>query len=378
MLRTNNRDFAFNLLMIVLAVVLGGWFIFSGKIEHSISVGPRSYEMGLILWTPFGEETPEDMASRGVDLILNNSEHILVQVPWAPYSDSVIQKVTWMSEIATQHDRRLTIALDWMDKNRNDLLKVDGRVWSFNDLYIKDRFIRDVSAIAEKYQPEYFILGVEVDYLARKNPDEFRYFVDFYRYAYDSIKAISPTTKVTVTFQFEETKGMHGGDIPFLAEPYVEAFGNLLDILGLAVYPCQIVNHPDELPIDYFTSVIPPNVPVAIFETGWPANSYDEEAQAEYLGWLLSVANTITVDPLIWVSTIDSKNPLEEDTVLASNPCSSVVSHWSQYLGLWKNNGSEKMAANIWKYWLHEAPRITESHEEATKGQINHTTKPHY
>jgi len=381
MLHNDDRRYGVIGFSLVLIITLVGLFYFIGQIDRSSSVGPRSYDMGLILWTPYGEKTPDDIARLGVGLTLDNSEHILVQVPWSAYESSALEKVTWMSEIAIEHERGLTIALDWMDKDRTNLLHTRGKEWSFKDRNVTEKFILEVSEIAAKYKPNYFILGVEVDFLARKHSDEFRYFIDLYKRAYKIIKKQSPKTQVTVTFQFEATMSMHEDKISFPSEPVVVAFGPLLDTIGLAVYPCQMVSHPDELPIDYFTSVIPPNTPVAIFETGWPVNDYnkyDETSQADYLGWLLGVASTVSIDPLIWVSTIDSKNSKEEDTRLETNPCSSVVSHWSQYIGLWDNTGKGKLATNTWKLWLKKAPRIMESHEEATKDQIDRITKPAY
>ena len=109
-------------LILIAAITVSLYFI--GQIKQSNSVGLRSYDMGMMLWTPDGEKTPDVIARKAVGFTLDNSEHILVQVPWSPYIGSAIKKAAWMSKIAIEHKRGLTIALDWMDQDRVNLLLI--------------------------------------------------------------------------------------------------------------------------------------------------------------------------------------------------------------------------------------------------------------
>ncbi len=364
----------------ILIFVLGGWAFFASQIERSAPGGPRSFEMGLIFWPPFGEETPETLAGLGVGLTLENSEHILVQVSWSPHTSSAFDKVAWMSNLAQKNEHALTIAFDWMDEDRIGLRDTAGNTWSFDDPKVRDSFTHEASAIAAKYQPDFLLLGVEVDFLAKNNPEEFRDFVSLYQRVYRSVKEKSRSTRVSVTFQLESMKEMIENKNSLVESPIVIAFGPLLDILGLSVYPCQSVLHPDFLPMDYFASVIPAETPVAIFETGWPTGENDEHVQASYVAWLLSVASTVSVNPLIWASTMDGDWEVQSESIATGSlpPCSGRVSGWSKHLGLWKANGAPKNAASVWKDWHRRSPQFRAAQGEAKEAQKDHEAKLRY
>lgn len=364
--------------IVLVTAVFAGWIFFIGQIERSVVGDPRSFEMGLIFWPPLGEETPEDLANLGVGITLSNSEHVLVQVPWSPNDPSAFEKAAWMSELARNHEHALTIAFDWMDEDRAGLRDPTSDAWSFESLKVRDSFTSEASAIAAKYQPNFLLLGVEVDFLAKNRPEEFRNFVSLYQRVYRKIKEESPSTQVSVTFQLESMKEMIGHENSLVESPIVEAFGPLLDILGLSVYPCLSTIHPDDLPIDYFTSVIPPNTPAAIFETSWPTREDDEKVQTAYVTWLLGIANTISVNPLIWTSTIDGEAPSKKITTDSSPACSGPVSEWNKHLGLWRPDGTPKLAAKTWQDWYRESPQITVAREEAIKVQKGHGAKLRY
>lgn len=70
-----------------------------------------------------------------------------------------------------------------------------------------------VSAVnfAQKYKPQYLGLGIEVNILYEKSPEDFYGFVRFFDDVYGAIKATSPNTKVFTVFQLEKMKGLQGG-----------------------------------------------------------------------------------------------------------------------------------------------------------------------
>ena len=123
--------------------------------------------------------------------------------------------------------------------------------------------------------------------MARIHPEEFIHFVTLYEEVYREIKKVSASTMNTVTFQFESLKdeNLPGSDLD--KSPIVAAFGPLLDIFGLSVYPCLSVHHPDKLPLDYLSSRISSRTQTAIFETAWPTIGNDEHVQASYADWIL-------------------------------------------------------------------------------------------
>ena len=54
----------------------------------------------------------------------------------------------------------------------------------------KQKFKASAVSFAEKYKPEYLGLGIEVNMLYEKSPDEFGVFVDFYNEVYDAVKRL--------------------------------------------------------------------------------------------------------------------------------------------------------------------------------------------
>ena len=67
----------------------------------------------------------------------------------------------------------------------------------------RDRFISAVTTVAREQKPEFLALGVESDRLWMSDPAAFDGFVKGYADAYDSIKKVSPSTKVFTIFQLE-------------------------------------------------------------------------------------------------------------------------------------------------------------------------------
>ncbi len=67
-------------------------------------------------------------------------------------------------------------------------------------------FKNSAVAFAEKYQPRYLALGIEVNVLFEKAPNDFETFVNFYNDVYDAVKAESPQTKIFPIFQLRKNE----------------------------------------------------------------------------------------------------------------------------------------------------------------------------
>ena len=61
--------------------------------------------------------------------------------------------------------------------------------------------------IATNYEPEYLAVGIEINMLRDRSPEQFEGFLDAYAQLYDIVKATSPKTKVFPTFQLEDLEG---------------------------------------------------------------------------------------------------------------------------------------------------------------------------
>jgi hypothetical protein len=353
----------------LLCLGYGVWFFLSDQVERSSLPVSRSFEMGLAYWPPQIQIGKDVIVKKGVGITLDNSEHLLLQIPWSPLVESPLQNAVWLGRVAANHERSLTIAIDWMDNDRENVLHSAKKQWSFQEEWVEKRFLSDVSILADKYRPNFLVLGVEVDFMALKKPAIFRDFVITYGKAYRIAKLKSPTTKVSVSFQFEQIVKSNGSIISIADSPIVRSFGPLLDILGLSVYPCQLFSSPDNLADDYLSSVIPSKTKVAIFETGWPSSKRDENLQTEYVKWILQATSKISADLLVWISATDSGFSRDVKDNGSAPPCEASVDIWKHRLGLWRASGAAKSAAGPWIEWLTKIPRINVTSEAATTAQ---------
>ncbi|MBT6488313.1 MAG: hypothetical protein HOK97_01010 [Deltaproteobacteria bacterium] len=357
----------------LLVCVLGGWVLVTGQDHRSPPAGQRSFAMGLAYWPAQGEKTTQADAQTGVGIALENSEHILVQIPWSPFMKSAPERAAWMAGLANSHGHSLTIAIDWIDEDRKGSLNTGVGEWSFENAWARERFLSDIELLARRYKPQFMVLGVEVDFIAHHKPELFQSFVTVYESAYRAVKSKSPETQVAVSFQFEHIfehiRDSRGTWNTIGEYPVVTAFGPLLDVLGLSVYPCRFVEHPTDLPADYLSSVITNKTPVAIFETAWPTNLSDEKIQKSYVEWLLGIANSVSSGLLVWVSATDSEAIQDFESINGPGPCSGKVATWKNRLGLWRVDGAPKLALVSWQKWLVNIPRVRAMEGEAITDQ---------
>lgn len=140
-------------------------------------------------------------------------------------------------------------------------------------------YINEAVEFAEKYEPPYFGIGVEIDTFYRRNPKEFDNFVSLFNETYDAVKAVSPDTKIFTTFQLERTKGLGGGIFGGKNDTSKNNW-NLLakfakaDLLAFSTYPGLIYKDPADIPADYYTSIRKyTSKPIAFTEIGWASSA---------------------------------------------------------------------------------------------------------
>ncbi len=330
-------------------------FVCFAEIGPAGSPLTRTFEMGMIFWPPLGEATERNAIERGVGLTVEGSDHLLVQLPWSPTRPEVAGRANWIASIARGHGRRLTIAVDWMEATRDLVLGGRAAPWRFSDRSTRERFVEAVEEAAKRHQPEYFILGVEVNYYAFANPEDFREFVGAYRAAPERIRAASPRTRCLVTFQYEllsgrdVERGAKGDSGP------VRAFGPDLDLLGIATYPHLAGLKPGDVSAAYFHQLAALDRPFGIFETSWPSSGpWTEVDQDVYLRRILEVCDRRSARLLIWTATTDTAGIPE---VGGDRRAFEAEAGWMRSLGLWRLDGGRKTVVTTWKEWHSRAMR---------------------
>ena len=162
----------------------------------------------------------------------------------------------------------------------------------------------------EKYQPEYFVMGIETNIMYEKSPDDYVEFVEFYNEMYDGIKEASPDTKVFTVFQLEKMKGCglweeDSCDPENSHWELIEDFK--LDIVGFSTYPCLVYKDPADIPEDHYTEINEHvTKPIAFTENGWYSEAYptewesSEEEQARYIERFFELTKDLDVEITIW------------------------------------------------------------------------------
>ncbi len=166
--------------------------------------------------------------------------------------------------------------------------------------------------IAENYawehHPRWLGLGIEVNILYEKNPQDFYEFVSFYNEVYDAVKAKSPETKVFTVFQLEAIKGLSG-----LSGSHQQAWQLIddfkLDAVGFTTYPELVFKKPSEIPDNYYTEIaLHTSKPILFTEIAWasaPLNTaWDADTtastQAEFVTKFFNFTRSLNKELVVW------------------------------------------------------------------------------
>lgn len=169
--------------------------------------------------------------------------------------------------------------------------------------------VRDYAAA---HRPALLFLGNESDFYVEQNPADYARWVTTYNEAYDAIKAASPGTKVGPVFNVEHMMGW--GTFSGWTTPHHEAWtlhdAGRVDVVGLTVYPYLGIASPAQVPVTYLDPVLAMigSKPIAITETGWPAEAATavawqpgENQQVEYLNRLDAMLRNRSVLLVNWL-----------------------------------------------------------------------------
>jgi arabinogalactan endo-1,4-beta-galactosidase len=217
----------------------------------------------------------------------------------------------------------------------------------FKDEQLRNAFKAYATYVAKNYKPEYMALGVEVNMMYERSPEQFAAFVKLYEETYDLVKATSPQTKVFPTFQLEDMEGTFGTPHPPQWE-VLDEFSGRMDALALSTYPflAGIRSTADIRPEAYAQIRGRWSGEIIIAETGHPSASVEgevvtgtEEDQREYVKRLLTEAEKHGFSMVVWLAALDPAFPSGGSGAVFRN------------IGLRQANGANKLAWGAWEEW---------------------------
>ncbi len=223
---------------------------------------------------------------------------------------------------------------------------VDPEV-GFADESLRSAFIGYATYVAANYEPAYMALGIEINMLYDRAPEQFEAFVSLYAEAYDAVKEQSPETKVFPTFQLEDLEGSFGTIHPPHWE-VLDFFRGKMDALAISTYPfLGDVRSTADIREDYYSQLRARfEGEILIAETGYASapvegkvNVGTEEDQQAFLERILGDAEGNGFTAVVWLAALDP--------AFVSEGATSVF----RDIGLRKSDGTNKLAWGVWEQW---------------------------
>jgi hypothetical protein len=223
---------------------------------------------------------------------------------------------------------------------------VDPEV-GFGDERLRSAFVGYATYVAANYKPAYMALGIEINMLYDRAPEQFDAFVSLYAEAYDAVKQQSPGTRVFPTFQLEDLEGGFGTIHPPQWE-VLDFFRAKMDALAISTYPFLAdVRSTADIRADYYSQLRQRfEGEILIAETGYASapvegrvNVGTEEDQKAFLERILGDAEENGFAAVVWLAALDPGFVSQGATAVFTD------------IGLRKSEGRTNLAWGVWEEW---------------------------
>ncbi len=217
----------------------------------------------------------------------------------------------------------------------------------FLDENLRKAFVAYTRYIVRNYEPGYLALGVEVNMLRDRAPDQFEAFVSLYQEAYENAKDADPDVKIFPTFQLEDLEGNLGFVHPPAWEVF-DIFSGMMDVLAISTYPYLTdLRAAADLRPQYYSQLRDRwDGEIIIVDAAYPSAPVDgyrvrgaEDDQHDYLERLLEEAEASDFSAVIWRAARDPAFA-REGTLAAFRD-----------IGLRHGDGANKLAWQLWESW---------------------------
>lgn len=325
----------------------------------------RNFLMGFTSWS-YGPEL-EDVTST-YDFIQTNgdiyAEHIDDRIPWSAWMNDTKLPEPFTENIAFRlaqkpADQPLLLSVSILNTLRDDLAEdFDGTspyYSQINDRHIENAYVKHLEYLIEQFQPEYLVLGIEVNEMWINANSKWADFKQLMLNIHSRIKLSYPDLKTSqsVTLHNWYDPGFYGTE-NYIQE--INSFVNEMDFAAISFYPFfkGLHNAADfQKAFDFLHDQV--SIPIAFVETSHisvdlsvPAlNIYiqgDLCEQKSYLEMLLLNAEQNNYDFIIWWAHRDY------DALLETFPpeLKDLGKVWRD-TGLLEEDGTSKPAFEVWE-----------------------------
>ncbi len=326
-----------------------------------ISTKTRGFKMGFSAlpknpsWESY-QDTFEIAAAYGEVIAIKRTP------PWEEFmSGSTISQETkdlaiLEKELINRHNLTLVFAIDPWDgavqRTRIHQLPMnyDPRK-GISDKRLQTALTNYAIFVTTNYEPDYLILGIEINMLAERSPQQFAAFLDIYAKIYEDIKKIRPEIKIFPTFQIEDLYGLLDVQGNRSWES-IDVFSGMMDMLAVSTFPYLTdIDSAQSLNTDYYLFLRERfKGEIMIFEAAYPSKAVDsyplignENDQNTYIKKLLNDAETGAFSVLIWLAL--------SDPFTTNNGGPQIF----RDIGLIKKTGEYKQAWHTWETWVNRS-----------------------
>ncbi len=224
---------------------------------------------------------------------------------------------------------------------------------AFDDTLVVRTYRQYCERMIQRLRPDWFAFAIEANLLAQNAPAKWPAFLRLADSVYASVKRAHPTLPVFATIQLEnfyDHMGATGAQVTELMRD--------CDVVALSTYPISVTTDATRLPAGYFANLgtLAPGKPLAIAETGWPAEPITApfpvdvpatpESQAAYVRRLLGDMDRADFRFVNWFFTRDYDSLWV--STLQGEPNAPLYRLWKDH-GLYDGDGVARPALADWK-----------------------------
>jgi len=337
----------------------------------------RSFRMGFSPW-------PYDATLEALDWVYTHlanegdiiSQHMEEGVPWPEAYSGASFSVSFQNEIQSRKDRfvsgqKVLLQINPLNNNRDSMALYRGdsinmslpspwNTYALDNPEVKTAFLNYAKRMKEFFNPDYMLIGVEINLLIRNNNNLWQQYVTLHRYVYTELKKVYPSLQLGVSVfcvpYFPEWSSSDN-----LQEQLngLQDMTPYIDFLAFSVHPFMSGLLAESVPDDYFKRLFNLTTkPIAISESSYPAQVWQQISspflifhgsqgkQNHFLSLMLDESQKRRALFVIWFCIRDYDALW--NGLLGRDPASLT---WRD-TGLYDELGNERLGLSTWKSWF--------------------------
>ncbi len=232
---------------------------------------------------------------------------------------------------------------------------------SFSHPDVKQAYFNYCTRIMNYFNPDFFVIGIEVNLLMIQAPDLWDEYLDLHRHVYQQLKTLDPDFPIFVSFTGMDlvdgyTNANHSQQMQVLSDII-----NFTDYCGVSLYPYLTSFLCDTIHLDMFDKIFSQlTKPIAICETGYAADSI-----AAFGGTIVLNGSPVKQNQYITLM-LNKAEEFESKFVVnfvlrdydalwqAIGSPDDIYKVWKD-TGVYDENGDARLAFQNWNFWLKKA-----------------------